>query len=572
MKIKSIRFQWIAFSLLISIIPLIVLQLAYFVVAKGRIVRLMQDQSQQKVEQLYSIAAGKVKDEKEGLLLLHDFLTQQPVNDLDSLKIYIANYFFTYRGIYSRISILTSEGKQKVSFLTNFNPEYLYERTWEERSDLKGLTSEQVINLTGKVNLLGILSSVYGYSERIILLMENLGIILADLRLKSILEDAADKVVVSAKDDIFIFDQKKTILCATEPAWNNQRVDQIVDGTHVHGAEGKDGPFVYAFSSQGELWSAGIFIHYGSLLQPLWQTLNMGLWLTGLFFVLIVFVIWFLTHRLKQSFEPLILATEEIASGNLDYRVSRSSFQELNVLGSQFNDMASQLKSVLKEMAQKEQMAMLGEFSSFVIHDLKSPLSAMELLAENLDEEIQESPLSKSLSKYTRDLSLGIQKLEEFVEKILDFVRPIEINAVKTDLNYFLEQVVKEMPIPVELDLDYTIPLVSIDEDQFKRVILNIVNNADEAIRSREDGEIIIRTFLKNNDVCIDIRDNGIGIPAEETSKVFDLFYTTKPRVGGHGIGLTIVKRIVEAHNGEIAVQSEVNKGTTFTIELSSSR
>ena len=176
--------------------------------------------------------------------------------------------------------------------------------------------------------------------------------------------------------------------------------------------------------------------------------------------------------------------------------------------------------------------------------------------------------MSKSLSKYTRNLSLGIKKLEKFVENILDYVRPMDLSSVEVNLKEYIKEISDECSFEVRIDPDDSMPRVLIDPDQFKRVVLNLLENAREAIESKEDGEITVKTFSQNNKACITFRDNGSGIKEEDKLRIFDLYYTTKPGRGGHGFGLTIVKRIVEAHGGKINIQSEVGKGTMFTVEL----
>lgn len=569
MRVRSIRFQWIMLSFFISIVPLVFLQLVYFAIATERVKSVMEEEARQKAEQVRSIVVREIEDEKRGLLLLDDFLrTFSPTHSLDSLRHHISNYFFTYRHVYSRVSVLDNEGLQRFSFISYSSPEYLYEPKWEEGFAYPGLPEETVRGLREKVTSLGYYPSRFGYSERLVLSMDEMGFIMADLRLKAVFVDAARQAGISPGDEVFVFNRDKIIVYATESSWNDKNVEEILVKLKEEETDPEKEPFVLGYSGNEEPLSVGIVARYGSLIVPLNQTLEMGLWITLLFAAAIIFVVWLFTYRLKRAFEPLIDATDEIASGNLDHRVPHSSFLELDILSKHFNKMAERLKSLIKEMAQKEQMTLLGEFTSFVIHDLKSPLSAMELLAENLDEEIQESPLSRNLSKYTRNLSLGIKKLEKFVENILDYVRPMDLSSVEVNLEEYIKEISAECSFEVRFDPDDSMPRVLIDPDQFKRVVLNLLENAREAIEGKEGGEITVKTFSKNNRACINVRDNGSGIPEEDKQKIFDLYYTTKPGRGGHGFGLTIVKRILEAHGGKINVQSEVGKGTVFTVEL----
>ena len=164
-----------------------------------------------------------------------------------------------------------------------------------------------------------------------------------------------------------------------------------------------------------------------------------------------------------------------------------------------------------------------------------------------------------------------IKRLDFIVEKFLNAVRPVRPVPVTTDLNELIQEAmnfigpeVADRRIAVTLDLAEGLPLLHVDQDQLKQVLYNLVRNSCQAMGS--DGEITVRTGCDDENVFFTIADNGPGIPADQVSRVFEPYYTTKKT--GSGLGLLIVHRIVHDHGGEVEFKSREGLGTEVTVYL----
>lgn len=133
-----------------------------------------------------------------------------------------------------------------------------------------------------------------------------------------------------------------------------------------------------------------------------------------------------------------------------------------------------------------------------------------------------------------------------------------------------MEKQLKESNIKVEIAFDDEIPEVMASTNQMRQVMLNMFKNAKEAMT--KGGTLIVRTSRENHKVLIEIQDTGVGIPEEIRNKIFEAFFTTKQKVKGVGLGLSVCYGIIKDHGGEIKVESEEGQGTIFTIILPESR
>jgi two-component system NtrC family sensor kinase len=144
--------------------------------------------------------------------------------------------------------------------------------------------------------------------------------------------------------------------------------------------------------------------------------------------------------------------------------------------------------------------------------------------------------------------------------------RPIKIDELIEGILLVMEKQMKELNIQVETSFDPDIPEIMASTNQMRQVMLNLFKNAKEAMP--KGGTLFVRTSREGNKVLIHIKDTGIGIPEEIRDKIFDAFFTTKQKVKGVGLGLSVCYGIIKDHSGEIRVESEEGKGTTFIISL----
>jgi len=165
-----------------------------------------------------------------------------------------------------------------------------------------------------------------------------------------------------------------------------------------------------------------------------------------------------------------------------------------------------------------------------------------------------------------------VKRLNRLVEDFLSFARPNPAHKSLIDINQMITRIINLIPLPefkekdisLNVQLSKEIPEVNIDEHQINQAIVNLINNAIQAIPKK--GEIILKTEESRNGILITIMDTGIGISDEEKEKVFEPFFTKKQR--GTGLGLAVVKKIIDNHRGEIKITDRENGGTAFSFWL----
>ena len=229
-----------------------------------------------------------------------------------------------------------------------------------------------------------------------------------------------------------------------------------------------------------------------------------------------------------------------------------------------------ELQKMQEALLQSEKLAAMGRLTSQIAHELNNPIYGIMNTLELLKTEIP--PENKR--RRILELSLSeIQRLSEMLRNMLSFSkpeeekrRPVKIDGLIEGILLVMEKQMKESNIQVELSFDPDIPEIMASTNQMRQVLLNIFKNAKEAMP--KGGTLFVRTSQEDNRVLIHIQDTGIGIPEAIKDKIFDAFFTTKQKVKGVGLGLSVCYGIIRDHGGEIKVKSEEGKGTTFTIGL----
>jgi PAS domain S-box-containing protein len=228
------------------------------------------------------------------------------------------------------------------------------------------------------------------------------------------------------------------------------------------------------------------------------------------------------------------------------------------------------LRETQQQLLQAEKLAAMGRLTAQVAHELNNPIYGIMNTLELLKTEIPPD------SKRRRILDLSLletKRLSEMLRSMLSFSKPqeeerreIDINEFLEDIMLFLEKQLKEATIKVKTKFSGEVPPVVASPNQMRQVILNVVANAKDAMAG--GGTLTIETRAKNNDIVIKIKDTGPGIPGETKAKIFDAFFTTKQKVKGVGLGLSVCYGIIKDHGGEIRVKSKPGEGATFSIKL----
>lgn len=230
------------------------------------------------------------------------------------------------------------------------------------------------------------------------------------------------------------------------------------------------------------------------------------------------------------------------------------------------NDITEQ-KEVENKLHQQDKLAAVGQLAAGVAHEIRNPLTSMKGYAEflQLDEE------SEDRLEYLDIILDEIERVNLIVEEFMVLSKPQILNLENKNIVPILESVLslvkfdsEERNIKILLEIDNEVSLVACDENRLKQVILNFVKNAMEAMPG--GGVLTVILSHANDQVRLAIQDTGIGIPEDKLKKLGEPFFTTKKT--GNGLGLMVSFKIIEGHNGNVLVDSVVNKGTTFTIVL----
>ena len=266
-----------------------------------------------------------------------------------------------------------------------------------------------------------------------------------------------------------------------------------------------------------------------------------------------------------------------VANGNLSTRAPIHAEDELGRLSRHFNLMVAQLETANKkleaaheaELLRAGKLASLGELAAGLAHELKNPLSGISAATQVLYDQFPESDPRREIML---EMNAQVTRLNKTLNDLLSFAKPKPPQLTPVTVNDIVHNVIlliqaQAAQHQVEIQENYTanLPPVNLDAEQFKQVLLNLMLNAFQAME--HGGTLTVGTKLAGKyTLAITIQDTGKGIASENLEKIFIPFFTTRAK--GTGLGLTVSKKIVELHNGEIGVQSELGKGTVFTIYL----
>ena len=319
--------------------------------------------------------------------------------------------------------------------------------------------------------------------------------------------------------------------------------------------------------------------------------------------LLIMVLSWFFIWRVvDRPITALQRATEHIASGDLGYQIQVRSEDELAELARSFNEMSGRLESehnqnvawthTLEERVdqktreltrahehalQTEKMASIGKMAAVLAHEVNNPLSGILTYAKLLRKWIDREDCGASRRAEICDsldlIASESRRCGDLVKNLLTFSRTTPMNLQPTDINHVIDQSLRLVQhqldlagIHVQPQLEPDLLPVRCDAAQIEQVLLALIMNAMDAMP--QGGNLWVISSSIDHRVQIIVRDDGNGIPAEILPRIFEPFLTTKETGRGVGLGLAISHSILERHNGMIEVQSEVGRGTTFTVML----
>ncbi len=224
-------------------------------------------------------------------------------------------------------------------------------------------------------------------------------------------------------------------------------------------------------------------------------------------------------------------------------------------------------KQMQENLLRSERLVAIGQAAAHITHEIKNPLMLIGGFARRVMKDITKNPQKNS--ERLQIIIDEVKRLEDFLIEVGSYAKLSEPHTIAGDLNTMIKELcsrlepsLRESGIRLVLDLDPNLPYIKFDPLHLRQVILNIAKNGIEAMG--EGGTLTLSTGQKPDGVVLQISDTGDGIPADVLDKIFQPFYSTKPK--GSGLGLTIAQKIIEAHKGKITIESEIHEGTRFTI------
>ena len=294
---------------------------------------------------------------------------------------------------------------------------------------------------------------------------------------------------------------------------------------------------------------------------------------------LTIFIIPLTSYLIVRRVARLMETISAVQAGDLAVRARDSSQDEIGHLSRSFNRMIERISS---EHASR--LAALGNLAAGVAHEVRNPLNSIAMtiqyLKDSLDarrwmldappeSRIQYSEIQESLDVITQQ----VEELDRIVEEFLQLTRPIQMDWKGVDLNLFLVDIMRSFASSLEIanvklicNFSKILLYAKIDRDKLRQAVSNIIINSIQAMP--DGGELRITTArdVSQKAVIIKISDTGVGIPQDNIDRLFEPYFTTKP--DGTGLGLAITYKMIEAHGGEIRVESEEGQGATFTMVL----
>jgi signal transduction histidine kinase len=247
---------------------------------------------------------------------------------------------------------------------------------------------------------------------------------------------------------------------------------------------------------------------------------------------------------------------------------------ELNIAHQELSTYVQQLKESQEQLIQAEKLTSLGQMAASIAHEINNPLAGVLVYTQLLSKKVAGDTLKEEEAlDYLSKMESEVSRCSRIIRNLLDFARQSEPMLRLVDINQVIEQVLSMVGHQAQLqnvevvkEFSPSLPKVMADFDQLQQIFTNLILNAIQAMP--DGGRLTIRSSAVDGEVRIDVQDTGCGISKEDMGKLFTPFFTTKAKGKGVGLGLAVAHGIIERHKGRIKVQSEVGKGTTFSVYL----
>jgi len=288
----------------------------------------------------------------------------------------------------------------------------------------------------------------------------------------------------------------------------------------------------------------------------------------------IIFAV-FLATRYTRPIDQIVEVAKQVAAGNLDQELDTKRKDEIGVLARSFNNMIEKLKEdrELKEKLRKaEHLAGIGQVAQNIAHEIKNPLNFISLSIDHMREYYRPRDPNdeEKFESLVVNMKSEIQRLSKFAESFLGYGKPIELNLQRTEIGRIIEETLELVSAKaregnISIVKKYKIlPDLFVDPEFIKTCIYNIIINAFEAMPG--GGTITVSTDRSESMFLLSIDDTGAGVSEEQTSKIFEPYFSTKSK--GLGLGLPLTRKIIEEHGGKVLLERKKTLGSIFTIML----
>jgi len=315
------------------------------------------------------------------------------------------------------------------------------------------------------------------------------------------------------------------------------------------------------------------------------KALSIFILLTAAGIALAIGLGYFLGSKIMQPIHRLIGASAQVSQGNLSPEIGPLSKNEIGILQKTFTEMLNSLRERYRRqkaeseirLLQSEKQASIGKLAAGVAHEINNPLTGVLTFTHML---LRRKDIGDDVRSDLQKIVTATERVRKIVKGLLDFSRQTKLDIEQLNVNRLVRSaisLVENQALVKGVSLNFKpgeeLPLLTLDRDQLESVIVNIILNAFDAMEPGDSitlstGIGVSANHASQKGVEIAVADTGCGISPENLDKLFDPFFTTKEVGQGTGLGLAVSYGIVERHGGTIRVQSEVGRGSTFTIWL----
>ncbi len=313
------------------------------------------------------------------------------------------------------------------------------------------------------------------------------------------------------------------------------------------------------------------YLQYNSFQDEELKEFLFRLTLVYLFILILAIIIaYFLSKYITKSIESVSYKLRQTNFENRNEKIDlEDASSEIYGLVNSYNNMIDQLEESAVKLAQAERKHAWKEMAKQVAHEIKNPLTPMRLTVQNFAHRFNPSDpeIQQKIKDFCSSLIQEIDTMSEIASAFSRFAQMPNpknenlnvVDEIKLALDIFQERFIHYLPEEPEVR-------ANLDRTQLTRIITNLITNAIQAVAQKSDPKIEVRLQQNIDDIIIEVEDNGVGISNNDATRVFEPKFTTKTK--GMGLGLSMVKSMVEANNGSITFVSKLDKGSIFTVTL----